>query len=222
MGVARQDPARAPRTPLEARVERQDVAGARRRKRSRRESSPKARRVRADCPPPPERSGREPTGRDQARGPTPCRAHRDRSTAGEPAHRCRPPRTATTRPREAPPASRSDRSRDGGQRRRGHRRMGGRATGRRRRRPGSAYVRGRVGEQRERREGDQKWSRRPLPRLRPNAAARAICCGFGNVSSPARIGRSSWWRPAKGRFVSVRTPVVRRTRIPAAWASPTA
>ena len=60
------------------------------------------------------------------------------------------------------------------------------------------------------------------PSTRPNATPSAAYCGFGSASRPPRIGRSSWWRPANGRFASVLTPVVRRTRIPAAWASTTA
>ncbi len=61
-----------------------------------------------------------------------------------------------------------------------------------------------------------------VPSTRPNATPSAAYCGFGSASIPVRIGRSSWWRPANGRFASVRTPVVRRTRIPEAWASATA
>ena len=122
---------------LEARAEREDVAEPV----ARRVVLADRRRKLGECERTP---GRLPTirsrtdGADRAPGPTPCPARRDRSAAGEPVHRCRPPRTAMTRPREALPASRSDRSRDGGQRTRAHRRMGGRATGRRRRRPGSA------------------------------------------------------------------------------------
>ena len=66
---------------------------------------------------------------------------------------------------------------------------------------------GGIREQRQGRQGDEE---RVLgsSSTRPNATPSAAYCGFGSASSPPRIGRSSWWSPAKGRLASVLTPVV--------------